>query len=240
MTVAIMGVEDPAEVRNTNTKNQVQRSGWECGMLWRRASHMSVMACVALFMPSRVLALEDATERERAASEVATGFVKQLGEAMTREMAKGGPTEAIKVCAELAPEIAGRLSREHGWRVTRVGTRVRNPLLGMPDAWEQKVLAEFAERAEKGEAFPSMTRSEAVAEPSGQYYRFMKPIALQPQCVLCHGPSDQIPEGIRHVLKQQYPFDAATGYKAGELRGAVSIKQPLDGARDRPIEKAKE
>lgn len=109
--------------------------------------------------------------------------------------------------------------------MTRVGTRVRNPLLGMPDAWEQQVLAEFAERAGKGETFPSMTRSEVVAEPDGQYYRFMKPIALQPQCVLCHGPSDQIPEKIRDVLKQQYPFDAATGYKAGELRGAVSIKR---------------
>ncbi len=158
---------------------------------------------------------------------MANGFVKELGEAMTREMTRDGPTEAIKVCAELASEIAGRLPWEQGWRVTRVGTRVRTPLLGMPDAWEQQVLAEFAERVGKGETFPGMTRSEVVAEPSGQYYRFMKPIALQPQCVLCHGPSDQIPEGIRHVLKQRCPFDTATGYKAGELREAVSVKQPL-------------
>ncbi|MGE0468948.1 MAG: DUF3365 domain-containing protein [Nitrospira sp.] len=209
-------------------------------MVWLREIQVSVVVCVALVMPVRGLALEDTTGYEKAASEVAVKFLKDLGAAMTREMTKGGPTEAIKVCAELAPEIAGRLSREHGWRVTRVGTRVRNPLLGMPDAWEQKVLAEFAERAEKGERFSGMTRSEVVMEPDGQYYRFMKPIALQPQCVLCHGPSDQIPEGIRHVLKQQYPFDAATGYKAGELRGAVSIKQPLNEARDRTIEKTNE
>lgn len=169
----------------------------------------------------------DVTEREKAASEVARILLKELGEAMTREMTKGGPTEAIKVCAELAPDIAGRLSREHGWRVTRVGTRVRNPLLGMPDAWEQKVLAEFAERAVKGEPFAGMSRSEVVTEPGGQYFRFMKPIVLQPTCLLCHGPSEQIPESIRTVLKQQYPFDAATGYKVGELRGAVSIKEPL-------------
>lgn len=45
---------------------------------------------------------------------------------------------------------SGRLSRERGWRVTRVGTRVRNPLLGKPDAWEQQVLAGFTERAAKG------------------------------------------------------------------------------------------
>jgi hypothetical protein len=177
------------------------------------------------------LAQAEMIDREKAASEATAGFLKELGEAMTREMTKGGPTEAIKVCADLAPAIAGRLSREHGWRVTRVGTRVRNPLLGMPDAWEQKVLAEFAERAAKGEAFDGMAHSEVVSEPGGQYYRFMKPIAVQPKCLLCHGPNEQIPESIRTVLKQHYPFDAAIGYKVGELRGAVSIKAPI-GKRD--------
>lgn len=197
-------------------------------MITRRFAILTVLGiCTVICALSTSPALAEMTEREKAASEVANGFLKELGEAMTREMTKGGPTEAIKVCAELAPEIAGRLSREHGWRVTRVGTRVRNPLLGMPDAWEQKVLTEFDERAAKGESLAGMTRSEAVMEPDGQYYRFVKPIALQPQCVLCHGPSERIPEGIRTVLKQQYPFDAATGYQAGELRGAVSIKQPM-------------
>lgn len=122
-------------------------------MLWSREIQVCALVCVALLMPLPGWALDDSVEREKAAKEMAASFVKELGEAMTRHMTKGGPTEAIKVCAELAPEIAGRLSREHGWRVTRVGTRVRNPLLGMPDAWEQKALAEFAERAEKGETF---------------------------------------------------------------------------------------
>lgn len=194
-------------------------------MFWGRELQLSVAVCAALLMPAPSIALDRSIERDKAAADVANSFLKQLSVAMMREMAEGGPSEAIKVCATLAPEIAGRLSREHGWRVTRVGTRVRNPLLGMPDAWEQRVLSEFAERAGKGEAFSGMTHSEVVTEPAGQYYRFMKPIAVQPQCLLCHGPSDQIPEEIRSLLNKQYPFDAATGYKAGELRGAVSIKQ---------------
>ncbi len=197
-------------------------------MLWLRKLQVSIGVCIALLAPSHGFAVEDTTGLERAASEVAMGFVRELGAAMTREMAKGGPTEAIKVCAELAPEIAGRLSREHGWRVTRVGTRVRNPLLGMPDAWDQKVLGEFAERATKGEAFAGMTQSEVVTEPSGRYYRFMKAIAVQPQCLLCHGPVATIPGEIQQRLKAQYPFDTATGYQAGELRGAGSIKQPFN------------
>src|SRR5512141_1749369 len=142
---------------------------------------------VAVLVIATSMAYADQTEREKAANEVAEAFLGELGEAVTREMTKGGPKETIKVYAELAQDIAGRLSREHGWRVTRVGTRVRNPLLGMPDAWEQKVLAEFSDRAAKGEAFADMAHYEVVSEPAGQYIRFMKPIAIQPKCLFCHG-----------------------------------------------------
>ncbi len=169
----------------------------------------------------------DTIGREQAAANVTVAFLQELGEAMTREMTKGGPVEAIKVCAELALEIANRLSRENGWRVTRVGTRVRNPLLGMPDAWEQNVLEEFAARASKGESLAGMSHGEVVTEPGGQYFRFMKAIPVQPKCLLCHGRAETIPESIKTILNQQYPFDAAIGYQAGDLRGAVSIKQPL-------------
>jgi hypothetical protein len=175
----------------------------------------------------QAIALADSNQRELAAAKVTGAFLQELGAAMKREMSKGGPVAAIKVCRVLAPEIANRLSRKNGWRVTRVGTRVRNPLLGMPDVWEQKVLGEFSARAAKGEAFAEMAFSEVVSEPAGRYFRFMKPIAVQAKCLLCHGPKETIPASIQDVLTKRYPFDAATGYEAGDLRGAVSIKQPL-------------
>jgi hypothetical protein len=37
-----------------------------------------------------------------------------------------------------------------------------------------------------------------------------------------------IPAGVRAKLATEYPMDRATGYREGELRGAVSIKQPMD------------
>lgn len=175
------------------------------------------------------MALADASQREQAAVKVTGAFLKELGTAMKQKMSKGGPVEAITVCGDLAPDMANRLSRENGWRVTRVGTRVRNPLLGMPDAWEQDVLGKFAVRAAKGKTLADMTYSEVVSEPGGQYFRFMKPIAVQPKCLLCHGLKETIPKSIKDILTKQYPFDAATGYKVGDLRGAVSIKQPLNG-----------
>ena len=193
---------------------------------------MRVLAgSVVVLMIATNIASADQPELARGASKVATTFLEELGEAMTREMTERGPVEEIIVCTKLASDLAGRLSRERGWRVTRVGTRVRNPLLGMPDAWEQRVMAGFTERAAKGKPYAGMTHFEIVTEPDGQYFRFMKPIMVQSKCLLCHGSSDQIPESIRLMLKQQYPFDRAIGYKTGELRGAVSIKQPIEDAR---------
>ncbi len=161
------------------------------------------------------------------ATAVTGDFLKQLGGTMKREMQAGGPVAAMQVCRDVAPAIANDISLDKGWKVTRVGTRVRNPMLGTPDVWEQNVLKDFEGRAANGETFESMTYYEVVDEPAGRFLRYMKAIALAPQCVVCHGDAGQIAEPVRTQLESLYPHDRAVGYKPGDLRGAVSIKQPL-------------
>ena len=56
----------------------------------------------------------------------------------------------------------------------------------------------------------------------------MKPIGTKPMCLTCHGDSKQIPQSVQARLDSVYPLDKAVGYSAGDLRGAVSIKQPMD------------
>ena len=170
----------------------------------------------------------DVQPRVDAARATAGAFLQQLGSTMKREMQAGGPAAAMKVCREVAPRAANDISLEKGWKVIRVGTRVRNPMLGTPDAWEQRVLLEFEQRAAQGEKFDDMTQVEVVEEPSGKSLRFMKAIGLAPQCVVCHGSPDQIPDSVRAELDAMYPHDRAVNYRPGDLRGAVSIKQPLD------------
>jgi len=170
------------------------------------------------------VAIQARVEEAGAVSQV---FLKQLGMAMKQEMQAGGPVAAVQVCRDKAPAIASELSLQKGWRVTRVGTRVRNPLLGMPDAWEQGVLKTFEKRAAQGEKYDSMTHFEVVEEPDGKSLRYMKPIAVAPQCLMCHGSQDEIVAPVRQQLKSMYPHDRAVAYRPGDLRGAVSIKQPL-------------
>lgn len=160
---------------------------------------------------------------EQEAKEVTGQLLKELISALKQQMKEGGPEAAINTCTELAPEIVNRISIKKGWRVTRVGTRVRNPLLGTPDSWEQDVFAYFSRQMAGGNDLHSMSYSEIVEEPGGRYYRFMKPLGMKPVCTVCHGDSTQIPEAI----KTKYPHDRATGYEPGDLRGGVSIKRLL-------------
>ena len=170
----------------------------------------------------------DTQSRVEAARAVTGDFLKQLGGTMMREMKAGGPTAAMQVCRDVAPGIANDISLEKGWKVTRVGTRVRNPMLGLPDAWEQRVLQDFEKRAAQGEKFETMTFYEVVEEPAGKSLRFMKAIGTAPKCLACHGSAEQIAQPIHTQLQSLYPHDRAINYKVGDLRGAVSIKQPID------------
>jgi hypothetical protein len=171
---------------------------------------------------------DELKDREAASKKVAAEFVNQLGTKLKAEMKAGGPVAAIKVCRDVAPDIANQLSLENGWRVTRVSMKPRNAMLGTADEWESRNLADFERRAGEGESYQDMTSSSIVLEGGKSYYRFMKPIPVQPVCLNCHGSDNEISPAVKAELDKYYPHDRATGYKVGDLRGAISIKQPID------------
>jgi hypothetical protein len=168
-----------------------------------------------------------ADEMLLASRSVASQLTQQLAAELKKALASGGPAGAIGVCRDIAPALAASLSRQTGARIARVSLRTRNPLLGAPDAWEQAVLAEFAQRAAAGEKLETLERHETVTEPAGRYFRYMKAIPVQPVCLACHGTQDQLAPEVQERLRTEYPHDNATGYAPGQIRGAVTVKQPL-------------
>jgi hypothetical protein len=156
------------------------------------------------------------------------GFLRKLVGTLQMEMQLRGAASAVQVCSDKAPQMAAQFGKEQGWSVTRVGTRVRNRQIGVPDEWEQQVLKRFDERHAAGEAFDAMEHAEVVRSTDGTpQLRYMKAIGLQPQCLACHGQPEQIEPAVQARLQQLYPQDQATGYAPGQLRGALSIKRPL-------------
>jgi hypothetical protein len=191
--------------------------------------HVRSVLLVLSFGPAVALSAgDDTVAREEAARSAVGDFAGRLGNELKKTMGSEGPAAAISVCRDVAPQIAGEMSRRNGWRVVRVSDKPRNPMLGMADAWESEVLTQFRERADKGEALQKMSYSEVVSEGGRRYYRYMQAIGTKPLCMTCHGAAEQLPAAIRSALAADYPYDPATGYKPGELRGAFSIKQPLD------------
>ncbi|MDP3541663.1 MAG: DUF3365 domain-containing protein [Elusimicrobiota bacterium] len=185
---------------------------------------IQTFALVALI--GGVAAAEDLDRIREEGRQVATELAARLGAELQKEMKAGGPVAAITVCREVAPAIASEASRKTGWKVSRVSLKTRNPALGLPDAWEQKVLADFVKRMETGKS-ADMEFAEVVEEPQGRFFRYMKAIPTQGACLRCHGTDAAIPEDVRASLKTSYPHDRAVGYALGQIRGAFSIKRPL-------------
>ena len=183
---------------------------------------------IALFAVAASAHAQTADDFLAASRAVSAQLIQQLGAQLKQELARGGPEGAIGVCSEAAPAIAGQLSRQSGARVARVSLKTRNPLLGTPDAWEQAVLVEFDRRVAAGEKPETLEYSETVIEPQGRYFRYMKAIPVQPLCLTCHGTDAMIAPEVAQRLQREYPHDRARGYTVGQIRGAVTVKRPLD------------
>ncbi|WKW51759.1 Tll0287-like domain-containing protein [Rhodomicrobium lacus] len=169
----------------------------------------------------------ETTTPEALASE-ARGIVGRFADRLKGElvgaMKAGGPVAAIGVCNTAAPAIASEASAD-GWIVRRTSLKLRNPATA-PDAWETETLARF-EAAKAGGADPAkLERAEILESDGARRFRYMKaiPTAAEP-CLACHGTN--LAEPVKVKLAELYPDDKATGYSAGDIRGAFTLSKPL-------------
>lgn len=161
-------------------------------------------------------AQDAAVEADRALAKQLAGELKA---ALSTAM-QISPANAIAVCSEKAPQIAARIGAENGVEIGRTALRTRSPA-NQPNDWQRNVLNDFQARVAAGESISSMEYSAVVREAGGPERRFMKAIATEALCLTCHG--QQLAPEIRTAIANRYPQDTATGFAAGELRGAVYI-----------------
>ena len=134
-------------------------------------------------------------------------FKKQLKKALMAALVEG-PEKAIDVCREVAPNLAAQTSTPDV-EVGRSALKLRNPK-NAPRPWLKPVLTEFA----------------ALEKPEGQHrvvplkaggYGYAETIVLGEPCMLCHGTA--IPAPVAKHISERYPYDQATGFSVGDLRG---------------------
>ncbi|MCU0229758.1 MAG: DUF3365 domain-containing protein [Acidobacteria bacterium] len=166
-------------------------------------------------------------ERARQAAQQLKG---ELMKSLSAALAQGGPSEGVRVCSEIAPGIAAGLSKD-GLKVRRVTTKPRNPA-NAPDAWERAQLELLAAAQAAGKPMAEIARVvEVEAHGKGQHarreLRYLAPLTIASPCLQCHGDPTQIDPAVKAVLAEEYPKDQATGYAAGDFRGAVSVRIEL-------------
>ena len=162
--------------------------------------------------------------------------------------------EVFPRCPELGPAIASDFSRQTGYLVRRVTEQTRNSR-NTPDDWELIQLNKFEEMAADGDArtqfnitkpdgsilptkeFESFAMvTEGKGRDTRNYFRYMRSITMpgmpnEPPnlpCLKCHGALDQLGAGVADAVQAAYPHDLSMGYKKGDIRGAWSIKIPLE------------
>jgi hypothetical protein len=159
---------------------------------------------------------------------IAMDLMNQLGQKLKGALANDGPIAAVSVCKEVAPAIAKGLSAQHGAQVTRVGTRVRNTKMGIPNGWQTEALAEFDARIAQGDKPADLEYWKVVDGADGKReLHYAKAIVTQPLCVTCHGKAEDIAAPLMEKIRAEYPDDQATGYSVGKLRGAVVVTRPM-------------
>ena len=148
-------------------------------------------------------------------------FATTLKGALVSAMESGGPTEAIKVCNQVAPAMAATLSDKYGFEIARTSLKVRNPD-NKADCWEQKTLKQFEDRKQASEEIKTLT----VSKSNDKEMRMMKAIPTGAVCLKCHGSN--IAEPVQASLNELYPEDQATGFALGDIRGAFTIRKIIE------------
>lgn len=166
----------------------------------------------------------DTAALEQQAQAITQQFGGQLKALLQANMMAGGPVQALQVCKTNAPQIARQVSADQGWTVARTSSKVRNPA-NTADAWEARILADWADKIGKGAPVEGLKVS-ALVEQNGQtVYRYMQAIPTAQMCLNCHG--SELSGPVKESLQALYPQDQATGFRVGDLRGAFSLQKSL-------------
>ena len=197
-------------------------------MNYSRTKILITNLLILLFFSSVVPALAQELELEEFTIQSrnnAADFLSNLKRARGLEIETVGLFSTLETCRHHAPQLYYEYSVKNNIMLRRVSLAPRNPVTGSADAWEQAGLLKMQKMLKEGSQPNEMEIVELVQEPAAEYYRYLKPIVVEPGCLRCHGTEKDIGKEAAAAIKLFYPKDRATNYKNSDLIGAVSIKR---------------
>jgi hypothetical protein len=186
-----------------------------------------ILLSFAIFLSCSETKREVSKDQVIAMRTTATDFMKDLKSILIKQMQTGGVLQAVSVCSDTAQVLTNNFGVGRGIYIKRVSLKNRNPN-NFPDEFEKRVLNQFELLHQNNELNNETEFVEIVSEGDYNYLRYLKPIIVQAECINCHGSQTEMMPEVRNLIAQNYPNDKAVGYKTGDLRGAVSIKQVIE------------
>ena len=185
---------------------------------------------VALSPGTHAQAISDSSEVRRSL-EISRAAAKELfvtvRTMLARQLAAGGPVGAIHICADSAQMVGERIQKQRSLSIRRVSQKWRNPR-DIPDSFETRQLLNLSALHSRGALADTLEIYGVVTEGSARIFRYVRPIIVGDLCLSCHGERAKMKDLVNDALRVRYPNDKAVDYRGGELRGAVSVKIPLD------------
>ena len=172
------------------------------------------VACTSLLHGADTQTPKDVIEKGKQATQL---LMKTLGSNMKKNLKKGGAMQALDFCSQEAYTLTQSVNEKlpKGVSVKRISQNNRSPL-NQPSDDENLVLETLHAMQKEKKSLPKFV----VIQSDEHTYKFYKPLVINKGvCLKCHG--DISNTQLANEIAKRYPNDKATGYKMGDLRGAV-------------------
>jgi len=155
------------------------------------------------------------------ADKVSKTLIKTLGGKLKKELKTNGPVAALKYCSTNAYTLTQQVSDKYKkMSVKRISLKPRNPA-NTPSKDEAVILQAMQDMQKVG-----VRPKKVIQEKDGKIYVYKPLLIGKKACLICHGDLSKRPK-LAQAIKEIYPNDKATGYKMGDLRGAIVVEMPL-------------
>ncbi len=140
-----------------------------------------------------------------------TGLVKEL----TQKVKEKGAAEAVEFCHLNVKTIAKASFGEKAQKFEfgRTSHKLRNQA-NTPEPWMEKYLQDFQSGKRTAEVIHTLPTGKRV---------LISPLVMAPLCLQCHGTA--VDEKVMKKIKKLYPRDQAVGFRPGEFRGFIWVKE---------------
>jgi Protein of unknown function (DUF3365) len=199
----------------------------------RLIGHFLVILCCVALSPACTPKPERPDAADIGAARLAAlTFDQRMASQITTRLDRDEDPVAVYLSyADNVPGWGKDLSDQGRIDFSRTALGVRNPA-NAPDAWERQQMEQISFMLDAGLDPETLEIAEIVTEGDRQVFRWMRPVLMTDTCLACHG--EAIPARVKLLLGQEYPLDEATGYSAGQLGGAYSVRKVLSIAGKPP------